>query len=120
MREWSRVIPAGAGNTVCAAFVFAELTVHPRRSGEHDPAQEAAKVNVGSSPPERGTLDNLSGLFGLSRFIPAGAGNTCWFGASSQLFAVHPRRSGEHAKGGSTLNGLAGSSPPERGTRTPC
>uniref|UniRef100_E6QU52 Uncharacterized protein n=1 Tax=mine drainage metagenome TaxID=410659 RepID=E6QU52_9ZZZZ len=50
----------------------------------------------GSSPQARGTHGTLKYFYSVSRFIPAGAGNTRLLFASGSFAAVHPRRRGEH------------------------
>ena len=71
---------------------------------------------TGSSPLARGTLVELAALFGLQRFIPAGAGNTIHFTINNSKVTVHPRWRGEHRSRGHVDGGVLGSSPLARGT----
>ena len=113
--------------------------VHPRVRGEHINGGKSKFRWFGSSPRARGTLPDQNKLKGVTRFIPACAGNT-----SSRFIwrlntAVHPRVRGEHtpwrlpgsrqqrfipACAGNThcigahRGGPAGSSPRARGTQT--
>ena len=54
------------------------------------------------------------------RFIPAGAGNTKWFGSRRMDQSVHPRGCGEHGPSPYQLVDATGSSPRVRGTRCHC
>ncbi len=91
--------------------------VHPRRRGEHWPAPAASTASTGSSPQARGTPRSSSSRFSLSRFIPAGAGNTCSPRRRAFRPPVHPRRRGEHGISIKKLIERGGSSPQARGTR---
>ena len=137
--ELSRFIPAGAGNTrnltkpflfICGSSPQARGTptgpsdwyqgyaVHPRRRGEHAYLLAVRESALGSSPQARGTREFSTKIRSISRFIPAGAGNTLGCIANHLAVLVHPRRRGEH---GTHLlpDGLyIGSSPQARGTRT--
>ena len=95
--DGGRFIPAGAGNTnpgllACrggavhprrrgehAKYLSSRITcsVHPRRRGEHAVLIGGRDYRIGSSPQARGTLDSVSLFEITTRFIPAGAGNTC-------------------------------------------
>ncbi|AVU69900.1 hypothetical protein FORC58_0949 [Salmonella enterica subsp. enterica serovar Typhimurium] len=50
--------------------------VYPRWRGEHARGSINQQITVGLSPLARGTLDEWTKIYKLSRFIPAGAGNT--------------------------------------------
>ena len=93
-----RFIPAGAGNTTNHGDCQAPVTVHPRRRGEHSGGGCGVGVGGGSSPQARGTPDSSTKLPDLSRFIPAGAGNTRLRCRHCRGSSVHPRRRGEHFK----------------------
>ena len=95
------------------------MPVHPRWRGEHMPNLNDKRATGGSSPLARGTLVEVGGLTLGCRFIPAGAGNTCWLGLSVASFSVHPRWRGEHVRDTGTEGHWAGSSPLARGT-LPC
>ena len=99
----NRFIPAGAGNTSRSARRRLARSVHPRRRGEHFSTLEFTRLEKGSSPQARGTRAGRTRALWCSRFIPAGAGNTCGPHAASPAGTVHPRRRGEHA-----LSRLAG------------
>ncbi|OSK92403.1 hypothetical protein ECXG_00913 [Escherichia coli TA447] len=71
-----RFIPAGAGNTIVFAPVSLSRSVYPRWRGEHGNITNKINVNLGLSPLARGTLAEKEGSGVISRFIPAGAGNT--------------------------------------------
>ncbi len=71
-----RFIPAGAGNTLIASPRSAGTPVHPRWRGEHSITATGRLAFVGSSPLARGTHYSALSMGGISRFIPAGAGNT--------------------------------------------
>ena len=71
-------------------------TVYPRWRGEHFRNGERPVPYAGLSPLARGTLMPFVTEIWLSRFIPAGAGNT--FETVNGLFPmpVYPRWRGEH------------------------
>ena len=71
----------------------------------------------GLSPLARGTRQNgLSSLVRL-RFIPAGAGNTCFRKSMDYCYSVYPRWRGEHGRTEYKAVYLLGLSPLARGTR---
>ena len=73
----------------------------------------------GLSPLARGTRQNgLSSLVRL-RFIPAGAGNTCFRKSMDYCYSVYPRWRGEHEMLVSVNAANTGLSPLARGTHTP-
>ncbi len=71
-----RFIPAGAGNTRRQSVVLSLRAVYPRWRGEHQQRLHVEDATGGLSPLARGTrkLDQTNNR--ISRFIPAGAGNT--------------------------------------------
>ena len=71
-----RFIPAGAGNTTSSAGKISIFTVYPRRCGEHIHTAPRTNEFIGLSPQVRGTRQPPGCGSGVSRFIPAGAGNT--------------------------------------------
>jgi len=52
------------------------MPVHPRACGEHQRLASDLLASLGSSPRLRGTQILKMGGTGISRFIPAPAGNT--------------------------------------------
>ena len=95
------------------------ITVYPRWRGEHSPKIERPAATSGLSPLARGTLVPGSGFKPLSRFIPAGAGNTEMLPEVKPETAVYPRWRGEHISlYAPTVFGV-GLSPLARGTRVP-
>ena len=111
-----RFIPAGAGNTPPVLPELVPLPVHPRRRGEHNGFHVALSILSGSSPQARGTRAAQSPAPDLSRFIPAGAGNTPVSVALMMAVPVHPRRRGEHIVMTEGRIVSRGSSPQARGT----
>ena len=114
-----RFIPAGAGNTRDSCHATRPTAVHPRRRGEHPHFTCDLSPQIGSSPQARGTHIPRSIWYGLRRFIPAGAGNTCHLAAARGHRTVHPRRRGEHLLSRVAAPTGCGSSPQARGTRCP-
>ena len=95
------------------------ITVYPRWRGEHFLCPELHLLFRGLSPLARGTLVPGSGFKPLSRFIPAGAGNTEMLPEVKPETAVYPRWRGEHISlYAPTVFGV-GLSPLARGTRVP-
>ena len=113
-----RFIPALAGNTGSTWTDGAGRPVHPRARGEHEVPPRVARIAAGSSPRSRGTRARCSGCPGISRFIPALAGNTDTHAHSRRSRAVHPRARGEHDLEQDIVEAGGGSSPRSRGTRS--
>ncbi len=111
-----RFIPAGAGNTKTGAAKGSQREVHPRGCGEHLSISRLELGNHGSSPRVRGTRGTAREGFNVGRFIPAGAGNTLPFIASTGWSPVHPRGCGEHGTRPACMEEIHGSSPRVRGT----
>ena len=78
-----------------------------------------SSIRAGSSPRVRGTPDATETTPGLSRFIPAGAGNAPCTAPCSNSSPVHPRGCGERMTVRHPGTGEYGSSPRVRGTRRP-
>ncbi len=93
-----RFIPAGAGNTILFATSPAMPTVYPRWRGEHLVMVETNGPGSGLSPLARGTLAFRKKPTSNTRFIPAGAGNTCNSRSLACFATVYPRWRGEHAE----------------------
>ena len=111
-----RFIPAGAGNRDRQRVPRLWRAVHPRWRGEQVCVICSFFVGSGSSPLARGTDPGQRLAHVLSRFIPAGAGNSWRLPAAGIAVAVHPRWRGEQALPWSTRRFHLGSSPLARGT----
>ncbi len=111
-----RFIPAGAGNTHKPGAGRAGRPVYPRWRGEHYVTHPPVFGNYGLSPLARGTPAASARANPLTRFIPAGAGNTVAFIARQMGHAVYPRWRGEHMHSAAVRQGFNGLSPLARGT----
>ncbi len=117
-RDNDRFIPAGAGNTVIMCSLSRLRAVYPRWRGEHF-SQNISVISVrGLSPLARGTRDHGMNWELMSRFIPAGAGNTSAISEILKPWPVYPRWRGEHCGFSSPSAANGGLSPLARGT--PC
>ncbi len=94
--EYSRFIPAGAGNTCRHYRTRSLFPVYPRWRGEHARPRRSESIHAGLSPLARGTPNHLNLQAVDLRFIPAGAGNTKGVRTQLVLDAVYPRWRGEH------------------------
>ncbi len=94
----SRFIPAGAGNTPVDIVAPRLTTVYPRWRGEHSIMSNKDKKEDGLSPLARGTQYHPQPALFLTRFIPAGAGNTGSLQMAMLKISVYPRWRGEHAR----------------------
>ena len=115
-----RFIPAGAGNTGALCIPPRGPAVYPRWRGEHQRLTTKTIVLPGLSPLARGTRPQTEREEEITRFIPAGAGNTYEIRPLTVVCAVYPRWRGEHAAAdvnGDMNNGL---SPLARGTPGRC
>ena len=112
-----RFIPAGAGNTSSFGLWVVTISVHPRGCGEHFHPADRDNITDGSSPRVRGTRVPLWAALAVSRFIPAGAGNTLVAGVMQTRKPVHPRGCGEHCSLLRLWDPVSGSSPRVRGTQ---
>ncbi len=113
-----RFIPAHAGNTWRPARAISQLSVHPRACGEHCAILADDVEAAGSSPRMRGTHQSPKSSQCRSRFIPAHAGNTCFWTTRWSTPPVHPRACGEHRLNRVVAHLRHGSSPRMRGTPT--
>ncbi len=91
-------------------------SVYPRWRGEHTSVIAAAFYIIGLSPLARGTPDIEIPELNITRFIPAGAGNTTSCPLSLFQLPVYPRWRGEHAPASHPGIAAAGLSPLARGT----
>ena len=76
-----RFIPAHAGNRLAPRLNRSLPSVHPRARGEQQVGREGVEHDAGSSPRTRGTAASQPFWPGISRFIPAHAGNRSTCGA---------------------------------------
>ena len=90
-----RFIPACAGNAAGRSAGRIPPPVHPRVCGERLIDGQTTPTTRGSSPRVRGTLRGKCRSVGISRFIPACAGNALFDRACAVVVAVHPRVCGE-------------------------
>ena len=92
-------------------------SVYPRWRGEH--LSVAWKFNFipGLSPLARGTRAALPVARVVTRFIPAGAGNTAKQNCIDRVLSVYPRWRGEHEMAVLAAFDYGGLSPLARGTR---
>ena len=111
-----RFIPACAGNRSVAALSTLCQTVHPRVCGEQTLFSRYAPILSGSSPRVRGTAVSPFTACGVSRFIPACAGNSFSLGDQNAGITVHPRVCGEQSYPKTRSAVFPGSSPRVRGT----
>ena len=111
-----RFIPAGAGNTPESPQSRQPRTVYPRWRGEHWITGRNQRCSAGLSPLARGTLPPAPYQLPLSRFIPAGAGNTANIPFWKAIDTVYPRWRGEHNRMKCAANIAIGLSPLARGT----
>ena len=88
-------IPAGAGNPFPPSCTRRFRTVHPRGCGESDRRPDFDQAVEGPSPRVRGIPETTPHRSGLSRSIPAGAGNPRRSGGRAGRGRVHPRGCGE-------------------------
>ena len=93
-------------------------TVYPRWRGELDSMATVTACPGGLSPLARGTPPLRSSTRSISRFIPAGAGNSRSILLALFRLAVYPRWRGELCIKTSVKNFAVGLSPLARGTRT--
>ena len=110
------ITPAYAGNTLKVIITFKFSEDHPRLRGEHLFQFLTCWGYTGSPPPTRGTLDEDTKLFEVSRITPAYAGNTFTDEGNAELRRDHPRLRGEHSWKTVHYKVILGSPPPTRGT----
>ena len=111
-----RFIPAGAGNSCVMMRSEHIRAVHPRGRGEQDWQAQKVSLTHGSSPRARGTELYIDDTPGVSRFIPAGAGNSERPHFWPVWPPVHPRGRGEQLTSADEAVNPSGSSPRARGT----
>ncbi|EMX22609.1 hypothetical protein ECMP0215661_3619 [Escherichia coli MP021566.1] len=92
-------------------------TVYPRWRGELDSMATVTACPGGLSPLARGTPPLRSSTRSISRFIPAGAGNSHHDARATRQGSVYPRWRGELISPGISCSRGRGLSPLARGTR---
>ena len=108
--------PRVRGTRPSAAAGSTHTTVHPRVCGERDLKIAQRTNRHGSSPRVRGTLNGHEISSGLTRFIPACAGNAVDHDHRRHDYPVHPRVCGERLGSLAPRKPDPGSSPRVRGT----
>ena len=93
-----RFIPAGAGNSTTGRRSPAWPTVYPRWRGELSMRSITVRPTSGLSPLARGTQLPDGHSQTISRFIPAGAGNSHKLVKQTLPGSVYPRWRGELCK----------------------
>ena len=116
MPEVSRFIPAHAGNGGTRIPFLRSGRVHPRACGERIGIRGYGNGCTGSSPRMRGTVTGTTAITGITRFIPAHAGNGSAARCRTGRASVHPRACGEREAGHADHARAGGSSPRMRGT----
>ena len=109
------LIPAGAGQTLCAIRLRSRGRAHPRRCGADRSPPRWRAVRGGSSPQVRGRLVHHRNRAGGRRLIPAGAGQTGGHVLMAGHHWAHPRRCGADPKQPFQIHLMPGSSPQVRG-----
>ena len=99
-------------------WFYSLIAVYPRWRGEHIEGEALDDVTVGLSPLARGTQSPCHRLQSLTRFIPAGAGNTSSHNWKKCSISVYPRWRGEHQRSPAEFQADRGLSPLARGTPT--
>ena len=115
-RTGTGLIPARAGNTLCAGWWWSSRGAHPRSRGEHNVLDSTQDGALGSSPLARGTQDAAGLPSYLTGLIPARAGNTSVSLSVRLASRAHPRSRGEHSWCHWFRYVPLGSSPLARGT----
>ncbi len=117
MTEKERFIPAGAGNTSPLLTPGKSAAVYPRWRGEHTGTYQNMMISGGLSPLARGTRCSVNIDGDVTRFIPAGAGNTFLRLFMRIKNSVYPRWRGEHGPNTRPSIHAVGLSPLARGTQ---
>ena len=111
-----RIIPAGAGLTLCYHLTLEPLWDHPRGCGAHSYCMSSLCLIMGSSPRVRGSLAFDVALINISGIIPAGAGLTRLICRIARAAWDHPRGCGAHDFSSCQTSSSLGSSPRVRGS----
>ncbi len=110
-----RLIPAGAGRTVCRRLNLLGKRAHPRWRGADGPETGGAGSLAGSSPLARGGPAPVAFRASALGLIPAGAGRTPGGCRLRGGLAAHPRWRGADRSLSKVLHWVDGSSPLARG-----
>mgnify|MGYP001017436095 CR=1 FL=1 len=110
-----RIIPALAGNTSRAAWMWGSKPDHPRSRGEYGGDPAVMYPRRGSSPLSRGIPSPPAAHRVHVRIIPALAGNTPIRLVAGGTLRDHPRSRGEYWSVSSRRRSSRGSSPLSRG-----
>ena len=111
----TRLIPAHAGKTATLARALSCFWAHPRSRGENQRGGAQCGSWEGSSPLTRGKPTVSRSAVGSAGLIPAHAGKTPTWSASSTWTRAHPRSRGENDARYIPLIHERGSSPLTRG-----
>ena len=116
MRSWyTRLIPAGAGQTSSDSSTTPSPAAHPRWRGADCGERDVRQRGQGSSPLARGRQNLAIDRRGRRRLIPAGAGQTRSSPARPLARQAHPRWRGADTIAGVAPGSYSGSSPLARG-----
>ncbi len=108
--------PLARGTLDQAVLFFQRLSVYPRWRGEHLRLNSEQAIGVGLSPLARGTRCSVNIDGDVTRFIPAGAGNTFLRLFMRIKNSLYPRWRGEHRRGLTSRPSQTSLSPLARGT----
>ena len=111
------IIPAYAGNTMCATPALPSTRDHPRVCGEHVKRVHRHRHAIRIIPAYAGNTHSIDLDRRAQWIIPAYAGNTCGRRARTYPTRDHPRVCGEHNAKTNYQKAKEGSSPRMRGTQ---
>ena len=109
------LIPASAGQTFDVDRVTDCRAAHPRECGADKAFSEGIEFVIGSSPRVRGRRFMASATYGVTRLIPASAGQTEGPPNVAQYNRAHPRECGADGWTYTPVRVMVGSSPRVRG-----
>ena len=90
-----RFIPTHVGNAPRWRTATSRRPVHPHACGERHISRSPVCICAGSSPRMWGTLEQVAGQVGESRFIPTHVGNASGSSPTRRPRPVHPHACGE-------------------------
>ena len=117
--QMSGLIPAHAGKTSRLYRPTGMRRAHPRSRGENPGPQPRRRLPTGSSPLTRGKRPTRRTRRPQGGLIPAHAGKTRCFAATSCTTSAHPRSRGENQDENVINLSKQGSSPLTRGKQNP-